>query len=122
VLGSIPGVRPAKRLAVTTYRQLHPLRPPIESPALVARMLVAPNDDVFITGNGFAAHCRYVLNYDVLRVNDEVENNWWFCNPEFLEYFFRHLARRRSSSFSRTTATSTARSGVGSSGGLAGPN
>ena len=55
-------------------------------------MLVTGDENAFITGNGFAAHCRYVLNYDVFRVNDEVENNWWFCNPEFLEYFFRHLA------------------------------
>jgi hypothetical protein len=55
-------------------------------------MLVTPDDETFITGNGIAAHCRNVLNYDVFRVNESVDNNWWFCNPEFLEYFFRSLA------------------------------
>jgi hypothetical protein len=55
-------------------------------------MLVRADDAAFITGNGVADHCRFVLNYDVFRINDEVENNWWFCNPEFLEYFLRRLA------------------------------
>jgi len=55
-------------------------------------MLVTQEDDAFITGNGIAAHCRYVLNYDVFRTNHAVDNNWWFCNPEFLEYFFRDIA------------------------------
>ena len=91
-LRRIPGVVPAKRLAVRAFRLVHPLRPPVESESLVERMLVTCDDDAFITGNGFAAQCRYVLNYDVFRVNEDVENNWWFCNPEFLEYFFRHLA------------------------------
>jgi hypothetical protein len=54
--------------------------------------MLVRGDDAFLTGNGFAAHCRYVLNYDVFRVNQEVDNNWWFCNPEFLEYFFRRIA------------------------------
>jgi hypothetical protein len=91
-LRRVPGIVAGKRLAVAGYRLVHPLRPPVESPSLVARMLVTGDENAFITGNGFAAHCRCVLNYDVFRVNDEVENNWWFCNPEFLEYFFRHLA------------------------------
>src|SRR5436853_529158 len=92
VLRRLPGIRSIKRLAVAAYRRVHPLRPPVESPAWVARMLAPQEDDTFITGNGFADRCRYVLNYDALRVNEAVDNNWWFCNPEFLEYFFRHLA------------------------------
>jgi len=92
LLRRVPGVRNAKRLAVRAYRLMHPLRPPVESPSLVAEMLVRPADDTFITGNGFADRCRYILNYDVFRVNEDVENNWWFCNPEFLDYFFRCLA------------------------------
>jgi hypothetical protein len=91
-LRRVPGLVRVKRLLVSAYRLARPLRPPVESPELVVRMLVAPPDGRFVTGNGFAAHCRYVLNYDVLRVNEDVDNNWWFCNPEFLEYFFRSLA------------------------------
>src|SRR5579864_1423789 len=91
-LRRVPGVRTTKQLIVGAYRQLRPLRPPVESPALVKKMLVTEEDDSFITGNGIAAHCRYVLNYDVFRINEEVDNNWWFCNPEFLEYFFRSVA------------------------------
>jgi hypothetical protein len=88
----VPGARTTKRAAVAAFRAVHPLRPPVESPALVAKMLEPQDEDSFITGNGIAAHCRYVLNYDVFRTNDHVGNNWWFCNPEFLEYFFRELA------------------------------
>jgi hypothetical protein len=92
VFRRVPGVVSAKRLTIATYRRARPLRPPVESPSLVAKMLVTPAGETFITGNGIAAHCRYVLNYDVFRVNEEVENDWWFCNPEFLEFFFRRLA------------------------------
>jgi hypothetical protein len=94
-LRRVPGLVQIKRLAVAGYRRVRPLRPPVESPTLVAKMLVTPDDETFITGNGIAAHCRYVLNYDVFRVNESVENDWWFCNPEFLEYFFRRLAPDR---------------------------
>ena len=92
MLRRVPGVVLAKRLAVRAYQVVRPLRPPVESPELVRRMLVAPPDERFLTGNGFAGHCRYVLNYDVFRVRDDVANDWWFCNPEFLEFFFRSLA------------------------------
>jgi hypothetical protein len=91
LLRRVPGLVAAKRLGVSAYRQVHPLRPPVESQSLVERMLAQPDDEAFITGNGIAARCRSVLNYDVLRINDAVRNNWWFCNPEFLEYFFRSL-------------------------------
>jgi len=46
----------------------------------------------FISGNGYASRCRYVLNHDVLSVNDGVDNDWWFCKSDWLEYFFRDLA------------------------------
>jgi hypothetical protein len=92
LLRRVPGVVASKRLALRAYHRVHPLRPPVESSSLVERMLVSPDDDAFITGNGIAERCRYVLNYDVFRVNEQIENNWWFCNPEFLEYFFRRLA------------------------------
>ena len=72
---------------------VRPLSPPVESPSLVERMRVPPPDDRMITGNGFAGRCRFVVNYDALSVNEDAENaDWWFCNPEFLEYFFRHVA------------------------------
>jgi len=92
VLRRVPGVRATKQFLLAAYHAVRPLRPPVESSQLVERMLVTQDDDSFITGNGIAAHCRYVLNYDIFRANRAVDNNWWFCNPEFLEYFFRHLA------------------------------
>jgi hypothetical protein len=91
-LRRVPGLVALKRGLVAAYRRVRPLRPPVEAPHVVRRMLVRPEDDRFINGNGFAARCRHVLNYDVVRVDDDVDNDWWFCNPEFLEYFFRHLA------------------------------
>lgn len=92
VLRRVPGVVATKQRLVAAYRKVRPLRPPVESPDLVRRMLVMPPDERFITGNGFASHCRNVLNYDVFRVDESNENDWWFCNPEFLEYFFRRVA------------------------------
>jgi putative hemolysin len=92
LLRRVPGLVAGKRAAVGAYRLVRPLRPPVESPSLVTRMLVTSHEGDFITGNRFAEQCRYVLNYDVFRVNEEVDNDWWFCNPEFLDYFFRSLA------------------------------
>ena len=47
----------------------------------------------FITGNGFAERCRFVLDAEGFAVNEEAENeNWWFCKADFLEYFFEELA------------------------------
>lgn len=69
-------------------------RPPFGSPERVAALSLAPVSEEFITGNGFASRCRYVLNFDILRVNEAVENNWWFCKADYLEYFFaRHAPR-----------------------------
>ena len=91
-LRRVPGLVHTKRASVRALRRVYPLRPPVESAELVERMLVAPDDDTYITGNGFAAHCRYLLNYDTFCMNDQADTDWWFCNPEFLEFFFRRLA------------------------------
>jgi hypothetical protein len=53
-----------------------------------------PEDEAFITGNGIAGRCRHVLNYGQLIVNEDVDNDWWFCKADYLEYFFRELAPR----------------------------
>jgi hypothetical protein len=60
----------------------------------VEALSVPPENSRFITGNGFAARCRCVVNYDELKVNDHLANDWWFCKSDFLEYFFRELAPR----------------------------
>lgn len=52
-----------------------------------------PTTDDFVTGNGIAAHCRHVLNYGgAVEVNEHVDNDWWFCKADYLEYFFREVA------------------------------
>ena len=56
----------------------------------------APEDTSFITGNGIAARCRYVLNYHGFRVNEDVENDWCFCKTDFLEEFFAEHEPRSS--------------------------
>jgi hypothetical protein len=68
------------------------LRPPYGSAENVESLSRTPVDEDFITGNGIAARCRYVLNYDELRVNEGADNNWWFCKADYLEYFFAKLA------------------------------
>jgi hypothetical protein len=96
VLRHVPGLRAGYRLArphtISLARRVRPLRPPLEPPERVASLSVAPKDDAFITANGVAAHCRYVLNFDELYVNAQVDNDWWFCNAHFLEHFFRSCA------------------------------
>lgn len=79
------------RLAVRLVPRPSP-RPPIEDPERVRRLSQTPADESFITGNGIAARCRFVLNYDVLKVNEDVHDNWWFCKADFLEYFFAEIA------------------------------
>jgi len=79
------------RAAVRRVRR-RPLRPPIHTAEQIAGLNLTPECSDFITGNGLAQHCRYVLNWDALHVNEDVENNWWFCRPEWLDYFFRELA------------------------------
>jgi hypothetical protein len=67
---------------------VHPIRPPVHTPEQVAALSVTPDDHPFITGNAIAARCRYVINYDDLRINEEVDNDWWFCRSDVIEYFF----------------------------------
>lgn len=64
------------------------LRPPTTDPTRAAALSRTPPGDAFVTGNGIAASCRYVLNYDALVVNEEINNDWWFCKSDFLEFFF----------------------------------
>jgi hypothetical protein len=61
-------------------------------PDRIQALSVTPRAAYFITGNGLAARCRYVLNYDELTINEEVDNEWWFCKADWLEYFFRKAA------------------------------
>jgi hypothetical protein len=69
-------------------------RPPYGSPEKVADFSRAPASERFITGNGIAARCRYVINYDDVTVNENVRNDWWFCKADYLEYFFAEHAPR----------------------------
>lgn len=87
-------LRPVRAQARRAKLRIHPLRPPLEPPARIASLSRTSDDLSFITGNGLAARCRYVLNYDVLSVNEGVDNNWWFCKRDFLDYFFAQLAPR----------------------------
>jgi len=91
VPGGVAALRLRRQAAEAGRRRLRPPRPPLETPDRVARLSLMPTDETFITGNGFAGRCRYVLNYDVLTVNEHVQNDWWFCKADFLEYFFSGL-------------------------------
>jgi hypothetical protein len=71
---------------------LRPPRPRRETPERIADLSRVEPYAEFITGNGYASRCRYVLNYDVFSVNEEIDNDWWFCKSDWLEYFFRELA------------------------------
>jgi hypothetical protein len=84
--------RRAKERARRVTLLVHAPRPPCASPERVADLSRVEPDDSFISGNLYASRCRYVLNYDVLSVNEAIENDWWFCKSDWLEYFFRELA------------------------------
>jgi hypothetical protein len=96
VLRRLPGgsttLARGRRFVDAATKRVHPPRPPYGPPAKVAALSAVPPDEAFITGNGIAARCRYVLNFDVLTVNEHVQNDWWFCKSDYLEYFFRHHA------------------------------
>jgi hypothetical protein len=68
------------------------LRPPATDPARASALGATPQGDAFVTGNGFAARCRNALNYGELTVDECVDNDWWFCKGDFLEYFFATIA------------------------------
>ncbi len=57
---------------------------------------LAPEDPSFITGNGIAQRCRFVLNYHGFTVNEGVDNDCHFCKTDFLDEFFADHAPRRS--------------------------
>jgi hypothetical protein len=67
---------------------------PDDAPGDVELLNRAPDDEAFITGNGFAARCRWVRNYGPPYVNDRGRRDWYFCKPDHLDWFFRHEAPR----------------------------
>lgn len=81
-------LRLRRRGIAAVRRRVYPIRPPLHSPAHVAALSVTAEDHPFITGNALAARCRYVINFDDLVVNEDVDNDWWFCRSELIEYFF----------------------------------
>lgn len=86
--GGASFLRLRRRGLAAARRRVHPVRPPVHGPEHVAALSVVADDHPFITGNGIAAHCRYVINYDDLTVNRDADNDWWFCRTDFVEYFF----------------------------------
>lgn len=87
-------LRARRRAVGATRRRLRPPRPPYGPPERVRALEETPPPGTFLTGNGIAARCRHVLNFDVLRVNEDVQNDWWFCKADYLEYFFARCAPR----------------------------
>jgi hypothetical protein len=81
-------LRLRRRSIAAARRRIYPVRPPLHDAERVAALSVTPDDHPFITGNALAARCRFVINYDDLHVNEDIDNDWWFCQSEFLEYFF----------------------------------
>jgi hypothetical protein len=86
--GGASFLRLRRRGIAAGRRRVYPVRPPTHTPELVTALSKVAGDHPFITGNGIAARCRYVINYDDLVVNGDVDNEWWFCRSDFLEYFF----------------------------------
>ena len=68
------------------------MRPPSSSPDRVRAFSKTAEDEAFITGNGIAARCRYVINYDDFAVNESGRDGWWFCKSDYLDYFFAEHA------------------------------
>jgi hypothetical protein len=71
-------------------------RPPAARPAPLppeeaARLGRVPETGDFLTGNGFAARCGHVVNYEDLVLNEDADNDWWFCKVDHLEWFFAEL-------------------------------
>jgi hypothetical protein len=90
----VPSVLRRRSISHAISRRISPPRPPIADPQRVAELSATPDDETFITGNGIAARCRNVVNWDVLHVNENVPNDWWFCKSDYLEFFFtRHAPR-----------------------------
>jgi hypothetical protein len=82
----------AAAIALEVERRARPPRPPVAPPERVDEMSRVEPGGRFISGNGYASRCRHVLNHDVLSVDKGIDNDWWFCKSDWLEYFFRELA------------------------------
>jgi hypothetical protein len=81
-------LRPARSSSVD-YSKMRPPSWPLEQ---VRAFSQNSTDESFITGNGVAMRCRYVLNYDVFTVNEDGREGWWFCKSDYLDYFFAEHA------------------------------
>ena len=82
------------RLRLRGHRRPRPapaLPPPPDDLELANR---APDDESFITGNGIARRCRYVLNYGPPLRNEAGREGWYFCKTDALDWFFEHDAPR----------------------------
>lgn len=75
-------------------RRRSPPPPPSLPPEEAERLGRVSSDPSFITGNGFAARCRFVLNYGGPETNAGGEEGWCFCRTDALEWFFEHAAPR----------------------------
>jgi hypothetical protein len=93
--GGVSLLRMRRHAVAATRRRVRPIRPPVSPREYLETLALTPADESFVTGNGIAARCRYVINYDDVTVNEDVDNDWWFCNADFLEYFFASHAPRR---------------------------
>jgi hypothetical protein len=71
-------------------RRADPPSPPEELPDDLELLNRAPGDETFITGNGIASRCRWVLNYGPPRVSEAGREDWYFCKTDFVDYFFAH--------------------------------
>lgn len=81
-------LRLRRRGYAAARRRVYPIRPPLHSPEHVVALSVTADDHPFITGNRLAARCRYVINWTDLEINEDVDNDWWFCRSDVVEYFF----------------------------------
>src|SRR5438270_3092113 len=81
-------LRLRRRGMAAARRRVRPIRPPVHTPQEIVDLSVTAEDHPFITGNRLAARCRYVINFDDLTVNEDVDNDWWFCRSDVVEYFF----------------------------------
>lgn len=68
------------------------MRPPGWPPDQVRAFSQNSADESYITGNGIAKRCRYVLNYEDFTVNNLGREGWWFCKSDYLDYFFSEHA------------------------------
>ncbi len=100
VLGSIRGLQSIIRgllmACARPFRAIrHRLDPPLppREPADWIALVSRPSEhDSFFCANSIAARCRYVFNFGCFTVNEDQQNNWYFCKTDYLDYFFAHYA------------------------------